>query len=716
MNDDDSDREPPPLSAGQLRAVFDSINDAVFVHDATGNVLAVNQTAVDMYGYSRAELRGGSVAKASSGDRPYTRENAVERIKRAAAGESQTFEWKAQGSDGNVFWVEVSLSRTVVDGEVLVLAVVRNIDERKEAERRFQTLIDNLPGLVYRCRNEPGWPMDFVGGQCRELTGYGADAIESGDVSWGADVIHPDDRERVRRAVQEATAASESFELSYRIRTADGDERWVWERGQQIDRPESRSGVLEGFITDVTERREYEQKLRRFRRAVEAAGHAIYMTDPDGAITYVNPAFERITGYDGDEAIGRTPSLLRSGEMSDEYYEALWATISAGDVWEEAIRDRRKSGELYHAHQTIAPLTDGEGEIEAYVAIQTDVTEQKERETQLQQYERAVEGSAELIAAIDDDYRYLFANEAYREFYGFDADSVRSRRLPEVIGAETFEAVEPYVEQVLAGRTVQYRMTRARPTRPDRTFEIRYSPLTDEAGEVWGAVAMMRDVTERIERERHLVSLDRMLRHNLRNELNVIQGQAETIARQAPDDIAELAGVIEDAAERVLAQAAKEREIVDVLVEPSTPATLNLADVVDEAVASLRSDYPHAEITTEIPEELTVTTVPEIEYAVHELVENALSHVEGRPPEVDVTARYDDETVELGVADNGPGIPPQERAVIVDGSEIEPLLHSNGMGLWLVKRIANRADGTIRFEEREPRGSVVTVVLPRNGT
>lgn len=107
---------------------------------------------------------------------------------------------------------------------------------------------------------------------------------------------------------------------------------------------------------DITERREREAAARLFRRAVHNAGHGVYITDREGTIEYTNPAFERITGYDSNEAIGQRPSILKSGAMNEEYYEDLWATITEGSIWHEVVENRQKSGETYYADQTIAPF------------------------------------------------------------------------------------------------------------------------------------------------------------------------------------------------------------------------------------------------------------------------------------------------------------------------------------------------------------------------
>ena len=125
-----------------------------------------------------------------------------------------------------------------------------------------------------------------------------------------------------------------------------------------------------------------EQRL--FRRAVEAAGHSIYFTDENGVIQYVNPAFEAMTGYSAEEAVGKTPRILKSGEHDEEFYEQLWETILGGDVWRNELVNERKSGEQYVVDQTIAPVTDAAGEITHFVAINVDITDRYEYERELE--------------------------------------------------------------------------------------------------------------------------------------------------------------------------------------------------------------------------------------------------------------------------------------------------------------------------------------------
>ena len=183
-------------------------------------------------------------------------------------------------------------------------AVERYRSERalEEHNRRLETLISNLPGIVYRCANAPGWPMSYVAGECEELVGYPADAIERGEVSWGEDILHPGDREEVWETVQTAIEDDEPFELTYRVVDVDGDVRWIWERGRAVTGsgehwPTAGDGSgataargdntsLEGFITDITDRRERERELHEQRQFTETVMNAfddiVYVFDAEG--------------------------------------------------------------------------------------------------------------------------------------------------------------------------------------------------------------------------------------------------------------------------------------------------------------------------------------------------------------------------------------------------------------------------------------------------
>jgi len=161
--------------------------------------------------------------------------------------------------------------------------------------------------------------------------------------------------------------------------------------------PESEeyAGTIENTATKLG----YQQReLRTFREAVQNAAHVIMVTDTDGTIEYVNPAFEEVTGYSRPEAIGKRPSLLKSGEHDSEFYRQMWATIMAGEVWEGELINERKDGQRYHIEQTIAPITDDDGTVERFVAVNTDITDRKKHQSQLERERDRLEEFARTVA------------------------------------------------------------------------------------------------------------------------------------------------------------------------------------------------------------------------------------------------------------------------------------------------------------------------------
>jgi PAS domain S-box-containing protein len=148
-------------------------------------------------------------------------------------------------------------------------AVQRSREELRESRRTLATLLSNLPGLAYRCSNDPDWTMEFVSEGCYQLTGYNPeDLVSNSRVSY-AQLIHPDDRNMVWTQVQEALQENRPFQLIYRILTAGGAVKWVWEQGRQVPSVSGGPPALEGFIADITAQRTAMEELHRHQDHLE---------------------------------------------------------------------------------------------------------------------------------------------------------------------------------------------------------------------------------------------------------------------------------------------------------------------------------------------------------------------------------------------------------------------------------------------------------------
>ena len=151
-----------------------------------------------------------------------------------------------------------------------------------------------------------------------------------------------------------------------------------------LDNDGQPTGLI-GVGFDITERKHMEQERIRLAAALESAGEAIFITDTQGSIQFVNPAFEHLTGYARAEVIGHNPRILKSGCHEAELYRNLWGTLIRGEVWKGTLRNKRKDGSLYDVDQTIAPVRNGESRTSGFVAVARDITERKRMLQTLQQ-------------------------------------------------------------------------------------------------------------------------------------------------------------------------------------------------------------------------------------------------------------------------------------------------------------------------------------------
>lgn len=170
------------------------------------------------------------------------------------------------------------------------------------------------------------------------------------------------------------------------------------------------------------ERRVAEQAVRRLSLVVEQATDSVFITDPHGKIEYVNPAFERLTGFTAEEAIGASPALIKSAHHDEAFFHSLWDTILAGGVFQETFVNRRKDGVLFYEEQTIAPLFDDSMKISSFVSTGRDVTDRVHSEEKRAQLLEILEATTDFVAIMDGEGRLHYLNRAGRAMLGWSDD------------------------------------------------------------------------------------------------------------------------------------------------------------------------------------------------------------------------------------------------------------------------------------------------------
>ena len=565
--------------------------DAFLEWDLDANAIRRQDGVGEAFGYAPADIET-AFDWWTERIHPDDRDRVVTHLSTAAAAEVDTYEDVYRFRDGDGDYAHVlarGYAAADADGRDepnRLIGILTDITQQIEYLARFRELIEHSQDTISIVDDE--WRITYVSPSIEQVTGRDAAAVVGTDaLEW----IHPADRERVVDVFgplfDDPGRGSEAVE--YRLRRPDGEWTWV----ESVASAPTDRTLIDGTLVNtrnVTERKEHEKRLRKLEQAIEQTGAAVYMTDTDGIIEYVNPAFEELTGYTSEETIGETPAILNAGEQDAAYYRNLWETIERGNVWEETIVDRRRSGEKYTAVQTIGPITEADGSIIGYVAIQNDITDS----------------------------------------------------------------------------------------------------LLDE---------------------QRVRVLNRLLRHNLRNGLNVVQGHVEYAADRVDDrETIDALRTASERCERLLSESEKARRF---------QRLLNADQYTDRSVRAviehLRAETDRlgdatVEITIDPNVEGSVLNV--VEHAVNELVENAIQHTDG-----DATVRVevglsDEDDVAFVVSDTGPGLPAMERRVLESGAET-PLEHSQGLGLWLTHWLVQIAGGSVSFADNDPSGAVIHVHVPR---
>ena len=826
--------------------VFSACPDGLMILDGeTGTITAANERCGDLCGRSPTALRGRALSELAPDD--WTPPTPLGSLLAQARDDRVTFDWRVDRPDGTAAILECAMARTEQHGDGRLLVTVRErpspagadaAESPACAEREMQELIDAMNDTVFVVDLDG----DFVDANqvAVERLGYSRSellAMGPADISPPAHAEQVG--ERLRTIDDNETHVFESVQV-----TADGEEIPVEINARRITY-RGDPAVL-SVARDITDRKERTRKLRTFEQAVEQAGHAVYITDPDGTIAYVNPAFEEITGYGQADALGETPKILSSGEMPDRYYDALWETLLAGDVWEEEIENERADGERYYAEQTIAPIVDG-GEVVNFVAIQQDVTERKRREQELERYQQLIEnvpvgvyrntpgltgkfeevnpamvdmfGAEDEAELLDTHVAALYRTPSQREIFSRKLEAeqqvVEEELRLETRDGELFwgavtairheidgEVYYDGIVQDVTERREKARELRLRERRFRRLFENHNAPMllidpdtgsieraNDAAVEFYGyekqaltsmaiqdinqlsdeAVARRRaaaeeeetnrfifpheladgdvrqvevdstpitaggqrllfsiihDVTERertrerLERQNErLELLNRVVRHDIRNDMSVIISYADLLEDHVDDEGAAYLETVVEHGEHVVELTSTVRKLMEAMLgeDDDGPGTVVLSRVLDAEIEEVGSVADRVEIDVERPlPDIDVVGNEMLSSVFRNILNNAIQHNDVDAPRVDIAVEETADTVEVRIADNGPGIPDDQKAEVFGKGEHGMDSPGTGLGLYLVHTFVDQFGGDVWVTDHDGGGGAVFhVELPR---
>jgi PAS domain S-box-containing protein len=536
----------------------------------------------------------------------------------------------------------VELGKTVEQLLFEIDARKQTEEELRESQRRLSSLMANLPGMAYRCRNDPDWTMEFVSEGSFDLTGYRSEELVGNRTIAYAELIHQDDRQPVWEQVQAAVQQGTPFRLLYRIETAGGEERWVWEQGSGVWSSQGELLALEGFITDVTERTKAEKALReseeRYRTLAEAAQDIIFIIGPDDRVRYANVPGAAAMGRTPESVVGEPLEALIPPAGASALSASVHQVVKSGESLTQETQIPSGRGKMW-INTVLVPLRDAAGTTNAVMGIARDITASKQAEQAL------IEERASLARRVA---------ERTAELSAANAELARAARLKDEFLASMSHELRTPLNAILG-------MSEA-------LQEEVYGPLTDR---------QFRSLHTIEESGRHLLSL-------INDILDVSKIEADRL----------------------------ELEIGPVSVEPVCQAGLGL----------VKQSAHKKRLRVSFVMDGAVTAIQADERRLKQILVNLLSNAVKFTPEggeigLEVVGDAEGEVVHFTVWDTGIGIAEEDMGQLFQpfvqlDSSLSRQHAGTGLGLVLVRRLAEMHGGGVSLESEVGQGSRVTVSLP----
>ncbi len=604
-------------------------------------------------------------------------------------------------------------------------------------EQRFREILENIDlmglgldvdGTINFCNRAL---LERVGWEARDL--YGRSCFQT--------LIAAEDRAQYDQLFRELVAGERPLAPSdSRILTREGERRIVAWNCAPVQRPDGARAGLVFLGEDVTEAREAEEQVRMLSRAVEQSPATVMITDPRGAIEYVNPKFTQLTGYTLDEVRGINPRILKSGKTTPEEYACLWKTVTSGGEWRGELQNRKKNGDLYWEAATICAVHDRRGEVAHFLAVKEDITERRRLEDR---FRHCVESAPCALVLGDRDGRIVLINRGVEKLFGYARDELLGREVELLLPKELRERHVRY-------RTAFHSAPNARPMGAGRDLmarrkdgsrfpvEVGLIPVED-SDESDLVLASVVDITERRRLERALVERDvtiaesralaavgrmaNMVAHDIRNPLSSVKMGLQIIGKQLADrltpEVRELSGI-------ALEQVHYMEEILDDLMSYSRENHLSLEwlqvdKLLDAAVLLVQRQIDEHRVTVRTRYQTGLPHLhgdaTRLRRAFSNLILNAAQATRGlqdREPQVLISTHLElapgRPRIRVEIRDNGPGVDPDQIPRL-----FEPFFTTRsagtGLGLPIVRRIVEQHRGTVEIWPGDT-GTCVSVVLP----
>lgn len=521
-----------PESEPWFRTIFDSVNDAILVHDLeTGAILDVNRRMCELYGYTRSEALRLDIGALSSGEPPYTLDCARELMAKAAVGEPQVFQWQARNKAGDLFWVEVSLSRASIGGEERLLTVVRDITDRLQAEQalrrseeKYRELVQNANSIIIRwnCQGE----LTFFNEFAQSFFGYSEEEVLGRSVI-GTIVPETETSGRDLAALMmDICNNSQPYETNVNENMLkDGTRVWIaWTNRPIFDERRKLVEVLSVGV-DVTELRRTTEALRESTQMLQLVFDTVparvFWKNNDLVFMGCSRLFAMDAGLASPaEIVGKTDFDMPWKNTHARAYRDDDRTIIETGLPKLGYEESQMTaeGRMAWIMTSKAPLRDADGKIIGVLGTYEDITERKLAEIKLRRSEEhfrsLFDNAADALFLGDRSGRFVEVNEAGCNMLGYTRDELLNLTVQDVVVGYCRDTMEDHWQTLLEGGSLTVQGTHQR---KDGTLISVESHLTlFDYDDQTLVLAVVRDITERQRAEEERRALEQRVEEQKR--------------------------------------------------------------------------------------------------------------------------------------------------------------------------------------------------------
>jgi PAS domain S-box-containing protein len=650
--------------------------------------------------------------------------------------------------------VEAQLKQTTLELENLVRERNQNLSlsetRYKQLYSQLSRMADSFPGIIFEYEMSPNYnefgKFLYISNGVEIILGLEKDRVlEDSRSLWN--LIQPSDLESIRELGKRPS--SDVIEIEIKVHLQTGESKWV----EVIARKTkiAKNAIWSGVLLDITERKKSELNMFLMTKAFEKAANGIVITDREGFIQWVNPAFVTVSGYEESELLGRRPSLLRSGFHDSSYYKNLWDSILSGKVWKDTLINKRKNGEYFYDELTITPVHDELGEITHFISIRQDVTIRKQIEVSLREREERLRAIGDnlpkgaifqLIKETNGIFHFPYISAGIEQMFGVkvsvildDAQKLTSLIHPkdrvflkqkELEAQKSLTVLEVVYRQFTIKGELRWIFCRSRPKR--------YS----DGSVLWDGILL--DITAQKESEEELRKSKELaesanhakseflsnMSHEIRTPLNAILGFSDLLEYKIQDNkLKEYVQTIQSSGRNllniindILDLSKIEAGRMEINPHPTRIRELfkDIENIFSQRVKERGINFS-LEINEDVPSVLLIDEV-RLKQILFNLIGNAIKFTSSGAVLVrlDWMLKNEHKDLYLEVEDTGIGIPEKDLDLIFEAfkqreDQNTKKYGGTGLGLAITKRMVEMMNGKIEVESQLGKGSKFSVVF-----